>query len=99
MKSIAANGGLSQTGIIAIAGQSFTVEEAAAASSYLPLDGGLGLGFIIEGRPLTNGASHGGASWNYVTERFFDVYKIPLLRGRVFTQRDDAAGTPVVVIS
>ena len=29
--------------------------ESAAASSYLPLDGGLGLGFIIEGRPLTNG--------------------------------------------
>ena len=73
--------------------------EAAAASSYLPLDGGLGLGFIIEGRPLTNGPAHGGAAWNYVTARFFDCFKVPLLRGRVFTDRDDAASTPVVIIN
>jgi putative ABC transport system permease protein len=73
--------------------------EAAAASSYLPLDGGLGLGFIIEGRPLTDGPAHGGAAWNYVTARFFDCFKIPRMRGRVFTDRDDAASTPVVVIN
>jgi predicted permease len=73
--------------------------EAAAASSYLPLDSGLGLGFIIEGRPLTDGPAHGGASWNYVTARFFDCFKLPRMRGRVFTDRDDAAATPVVVIN
>jgi len=73
--------------------------EAAAASSYLPLDGGLGLGFIIEGRPLTDGPAHGGAAWNYVTARFFDCFKIPLSRGRVFTDRDDAASTPVVIVN
>jgi predicted permease len=73
--------------------------EAAAASSYLPLAGGLGLGFIIEGRPLTNGPAHGGAAWNYVTPRFFKVFRIPVVRGRVFTERDDAAAPPVVVIN
>jgi putative ABC transport system permease protein len=73
--------------------------EAAAASSYLPLDSGLGLGFIIEGRPLTDGPAHGGASWNYVTARFFDGFRIPRVRGRVFTERDDAASTPVVIIN
>jgi len=73
--------------------------EAAAASSYLPLAGGLGLGFIIEGRPLTNGPAHGGAAWNYVTPRFFNVFKIPVVRGRVFTERDDAGAPPVVVIN
>jgi predicted permease len=73
--------------------------EAAAATSYLPLEGGLGLGFIIEGRPLTDGPAHGGTSWNYVTARFFDVFRIPILRGRAFTERDDAAGPPVVVIN
>jgi predicted permease len=73
--------------------------EAAAATSYLPLEGGLGLGFVIEGRPLTNGTAHGGAGWNYVTARFFDVFKIPIVRGRAFTERDDAAGQPVVVIN
>ena len=73
--------------------------EAAAASSYLPLDSGLGLGFIIEGRPLTDGPAHGGAQWNYVTARFFDCFRIPRVRGRVFTDRDDAASTPVVIIN
>jgi predicted permease len=73
--------------------------EGAAASSYLPLDSGLGLGFIIEGRPLTNGPAHGGAAWNYVTARFFDCFKVPVIRGRVFTDRDDAASTPVVVVN
>jgi predicted permease len=73
--------------------------EAAAASSYLPLQGGLGLGFRIEGRPLTNGPDHGGAGWNYVTARFFDVFRIPIVRGRGFTERDDASAPPVVVIN
>jgi len=73
--------------------------EAAAASSYLPLDSGLGLGFVIEGRPLTNGPAHGGAAWNYVTWRFFDVFKIPIVRGRGFTERDEAGSPPVVLIN
>ena len=73
--------------------------ETAAASSYLPLEGGLGLGFAIEGRPLTNGPAHGGANWNYVTSGFFAVFRIPLVHGRVFTDRDDAAAPPVVVIN
>lgn len=73
--------------------------EAAAASSYLPLEGGLGLGFVIEGRPLTNGPLHGGAAWNYVTWRLFDVFKIPILRGRGLTDRDVAGSQPVVVIN
>jgi predicted permease len=73
--------------------------EAAAASSYLPLDSGLGLGFRIEGRPLTNGTDHGGAAWNYVTPHFFNAFKIPVVRGRVFNERDDAGAPPVVVIN
>ena len=73
--------------------------EAAAAISYLPLQGGLGLGFIIEGRPLTDGPEHGGAAWNYVTSRFFDVFKIPIKRGRTFTERDDASAPQVVIIN
>jgi predicted permease len=74
--------------------------ESAAASSYLPLDGGFGLGFIIEGRPLPpGGRGHGGAGWEYVTWRFFDVFKIPIVRGRGFTERDTAGSPPVVVIN
>ncbi len=73
--------------------------EAAAATDYLPLQGGLGLGFVIQGRPLTNGPVHGGAAWNYVTARFFDVFKIAIVRGRAFTEHDTAATPPVVVIN
>ena len=73
--------------------------EAAAATSYLPFQGGLGLGFIIEGRPLTDGPEHGGAAWNYVTSRFFDVFKIPIKRGRTFTEGDDASAPRVVIIN
>lgn len=73
--------------------------ETAAATSYLPLDSGLGLGFRIEGRPLTNGPDHGGAAWNYVTAEFFDVFRVPIARGRAFTDRDNAAGPPVVIIN
>src|SRR5262249_22175800 len=60
--------------------------QAVAASSYLPLEGGLGLGFEIEGRAADNNQNQGGAGWAYVTWRFFDVFKIPLIRGRVFTE-------------
>jgi len=73
--------------------------EAAAAASYLPLQGGLGLGFIIQGRALTNGPAHGGAAWNYVTPRFFDVFRIPVKRGRTFTERDDSSAPQVVIIN
>ncbi len=73
--------------------------RAAAASSYLPLEGGLGLPFAIAGRPLTNGPAHGGAGWAYVTSHFFDVFQIPVKSGRVFTERDDAGAPGVVVIN
>jgi putative ABC transport system permease protein len=73
--------------------------EAAAASSYLPLEGGLGLGFSIEGRPAADAPSSGGAGWAYVTYRFFDVFKIALVRGRKFTDRDTASSPGVVIVN
>jgi putative ABC transport system permease protein len=73
--------------------------EAAAATSYLPLEGGLGLGFTIEGRPQGDSQSNGGAGWAYVTYRFFDVFRIALVSGRKFTDRDTAAAPGVVIIN
>ncbi len=70
--------------------------EAAATSCCLPLEGGFGLGFIIVGRPL-EGQIHGGASWVIASPGYFDVFRISLLRGRDFTDRD-ALGTGGVVI-
>src|SRR5581483_8269114 len=72
---------------------------AAAATSYLPLEGGLGLPFVIEGRPLDNAPAHGGAGWAYVTYRFFEVFHVAVVRGRAFTDRDTAAAPGVVIIN
>jgi putative ABC transport system permease protein len=72
--------------------------EAFASTCCLPLEGGFGLPFIIEGRPLT-GPSSGGASWRTISPGYFDVFHIPLLRGRLFTDRDDGSAARVVVIN
>jgi len=65
----------------------------------VPLEGGYGLPFQILGRPLTNGPFHGGGGWETISPHFFDVYKIPVIHGRAFTQLDNGAGNPVVVIN
>jgi len=70
-----------------------------ASTCFVPLQGGFGLPFIIEGRPLTNGPAHGGGSWRTVSPRYFEVFRIPLLRGRMFTDRDDGGGSPIVLIN
>lgn len=73
--------------------------EAAAATCCLPLEGGFGLGFIIEGRPLGDAPVHGGAKWEYTDYRFFDVFKILIVRGRAFTERDNGSSPGVVMIN
>jgi putative ABC transport system permease protein len=70
-----------------------------ASTCCLPLEGGFGLPFIIEGRPLTDGPAHGGAGFRPLSPRYFDVFKIPLLRGRMLTDHDDAGSEPVVLIN
>jgi putative ABC transport system permease protein len=70
-----------------------------ASTCCLPLEGGFGLPFIIEGRPLTDGPAHGGAGYRPLSPRYFDVFKIPLLRGRMITDHDDAGAEPVVLIN
>jgi predicted permease len=72
----------------------------AAATCCVPLEGGFGLPFVIAGRPLTDdGPFHGGGGWINITPGYFDVFKIPVKRGRDFTDRDDAGGPPVVIVN
>ena len=70
-----------------------------AAACCLPLNGGFGLPFNILGRPrgkepFTGGAGYATVSWNY-----FNTFKIPLLRGRMFTEQDNGSAPGVVIIS
>jgi putative ABC transport system permease protein len=73
--------------------------ENASATCCVPLEGGYGLPFIVMGRPLTDGPFHGGGNWQTVSPGFFEVFKIPVLRGRTFTDRDQDGSTPAVVIN
>jgi predicted permease len=73
--------------------------EASASTCCLPLEGGFGLPFIIVGRPLghANATETDGAGWLNVAPGYFSVFKIPILRGRDFTE-SDVAGAPGVVL-
>lgn len=71
----------------------------AASTCCLPLEGGFGLPFIVVGRPLTNGPAHGGAGWETISPGYFDVFKIPVVRGRAFTDRDDGGAAGVVIVN
>ncbi|HEV2175748.1 MAG TPA: ABC transporter permease [Terriglobia bacterium] len=54
--------------------------------------------FSIEGRPLGPGdpGPHSGLSW--ITPGYFDAMRIPLQKGRYFTDQDRLGTQPVVVI-
>ncbi len=73
--------------------------ERASASCCVPLQGGYGLPFVVSGRPLNDGPFHGGAGWMTVSPGYFEVFRIPLKRGRLFTDRDTAGSTPAVIIN
>jgi predicted permease len=72
----------------------------ASATCCVPLQGGYGLGFTIVGRPLPPDAPvHGGGQWKTVSPGYFEVFKIPVLRGRTFNERDTGAAPGVVIIN
>lgn len=74
--------------------------ELASATCCIPLEGGYGLPFYIVGGPLTNNLPiTGGAGWKTVSPGFFEVFKIPVKRGRSFADTDSKASRPVVIIN
>jgi len=74
----------------------------ASATCCVPLQGGYGLPFSIAGRPLaadSPGPYHGAAGWATVSPGFFEVFRIPVRKGRAFNERDTSTSTPVVLIN
>ena len=70
--------------------------EVSASSCCLPLEGGFGLPFQVVGRPEDKSRQQ-GAGWMNTSPGYFEAFKIPILRGRDFTDRD-VAGAPGVVL-
>lgn len=70
-----------------------------AATCCLPLEGGFGLPFDIVGRPKGNDPNTGGAGYIPISWGYFDVFKVPVLRGRSFTEHDDGSAPGVVIIN
>jgi putative ABC transport system permease protein len=71
----------------------------AAAACCLPLQGGFGVPFDIVGRPKGNDASTGGAGIFTVSWSYLNTFKVPIMRGRNFTEHDDGSAPGVVIIN
>jgi len=74
--------------------------QSAATVTSLPLELGPDLPFDIEGRPAKNpNESTGDSQYRSISADYFRVLKIPLLRGRYFTESDTEQSAGVVVIN
>ena len=78
---------------------------AASTTCCMPLETVWQLPFVVAGRPASgltrvrNLAFHGFGGWTFVSPGYFDVFTIPILRGRDFTDRDNAGAPGVVIIN
>jgi putative ABC transport system permease protein len=74
--------------------------QAAAATNYLPLAGGARFVFFCpEGRVCQGVGKDPLITMRQVTPDYFETARTPLLRGRVFSEKDVAGGQPVVVVN
>ena len=73
--------------------------EAAASAIVLPVEAGVDLPFTIVGKPPATGEYNGDEQWRSVSPHYFHVFKIPLLRGRAFTETETGASSRVVIVN
>ena len=74
--------------------------ESAAFVAPMPFSGGnVGSDFRIEGRPKPEPGQEPTANNRSVTPEYFQAIKIPLLKGRYFTEQDQRGGAGVAIIN
>lgn len=72
--------------------------EVASTTCCMPLETVWQLPFRVAGRPGGPGPT-GVGGWTFISPGYFTVFRIPLLRGRDFTERDAADAPGVVIIN
>jgi predicted permease len=72
-----------------------------AFTANLPLSGGgMGLGGIeVDGRPAPDERRGWDEDWNVVTPAYFETLRIPIVRGRSFTDADRAGAAGVAILN
>ena len=75
--------------------------EAAATMVFLPAGSyGIDMPFNIAGKPPAKGNQYNGdEQYRFVAGHYFQAFRIPLLRGRRFTETDTGNSAPVVIIN
>ena len=74
--------------------------EAASYINHLPIDGDQwGRSFFVEGKPKPKPGDAPGAVYRVVFPGYFHAMRIPLRRGRDFTDADRARSVPVVIVN
>jgi predicted permease len=71
--------------------------ELAAAGFWRPIDVEDGAGFQIVGRPVEKDCC--GSAWMSITPGYLGLFRIPVLRGRDFTENDNAEAPAVNLIN
>jgi putative ABC transport system permease protein len=74
------------------------VKSAAVVSSIPMGDADLIYSLAVEGRPTPQGQEP-SANWYSVSPDYFRTMRIPLVKGRLFTEQDDSAAQRVAVIN
>jgi putative ABC transport system permease protein len=73
--------------------------EISAFTCCLPIQGQFGLPFNILGRSVEKGKDSPGAGWMSASPDYYKLFRIPLIRGREFTEQDTGAAPGVVLIN
>src|SRR5437899_10820466 len=72
--------------------------QSAGIGSNSPLMGGWQTGFYREGSPVPSPSNMSSADLEVITGGYFATFKVPLLRGRTFNERDTKDSPRVIII-